>query len=173
MRLASEGDDRLSLNYKTQRLALENQSAFSVAYCDGTPYMAATIWQRDCFPRNTARIFNRFYKIPETRDQQFSKKVSQGILELAKQQIQTCNNLGFEYAFVSRPQNRRRSLLHVVEVLSQVSPSSWEVPEDLFLVCPDRACVSCWQLVAYTKLGRSADPFGLESQKIKLRQQNS
>ena len=116
----------------------------------------ATGHVRDCYPKNSVRLLNRFY-----HDKTYSrKKFTRELLRPStfcciQQQILTASRLGFETGFISRELRAVKFFSRFINELDKRGTHSWEYKEGPFLVSPDAQDDKSWQSLALVEFKKT------------------
>lgn len=116
----------------------------------------ATGHVRDCYPKNSVRLLNRFY-----HDKTYSrKKFTRELLRPStfcciQQQILTAARLGFETGFISRELRAVKFFSRFINELDKRGTHSWEYKEGPFLVSPDAQDDKSWQSLALVEFKKT------------------
>ena len=120
----------------------------------------ATGHVRDCYPKNSVRLLNRFY-----HDKTYSrKKFTRELLRPStfcciQQQMITASNLGFDTGFISRELRAIKFFSRFIKELDKRGTHSWEYKEGPFLVSPDAQDIKSWQSLALVEFKKTHHNF--------------
>lgn len=169
IKISTEDNHRKSKNYDYNLLKLEEQEEASIAYHNNKIVAFSFMCTRP-FWGNISRVFNRFYVIPEYRNNVFGKnQKSIGATTLAESskkpfgrmmldvQIDAAKRMNKDLIFMSR----EYPSIRWIDNWKEARPT-WETNRDhLFQVClADH--VSCWQHCIWLNLN-SSNNFSLPS----------
>lgn len=93
----SKSNDKLAANYKD--INFDNFLNYSIIVCENKIVAFSSILNRNYWPKNVARIFNRFW-----RNKKYSwSNPTFGILSqlMYDHQVEYCRDKGFDYVFLS------------------------------------------------------------------------
>lgn len=120
----------------------------------------ATGWNRDIYPKNSIRIFNRFYHDKSLARVKFSREILRpSTLNCLNHQIELSKNLGYDYIFMSREPRTNKYFKEFVNGLNSKTDLRWEFKEGPFLVAPNPNDISCWQTIVMAELKKSENNF--------------
>lgn len=99
---------------------------------------------------NGARILNRFYKDPKYRFENNKRSLSLATLSTLKDQISICENLGYEFAFMSRDSKTIKAWNHYSKYFQF---REWNVSDKYYHMIGNS-----WQQIIWTPLIDNAKP---------------
>ena len=148
--------------YSSDVYNAEELLAISLAYIDGQPYGASSLFHRDCFPAGSVRCVNRFFVLKDFRfgGARYKDLVEQGLgqprhpvisLEMAFQQSLVAQDYGLNFCFISRELPNRHWCEAMTSGLNAKSGYTWKLKDRVFAVC-EATQFSCWQYVMYCDL---------------------
>ncbi len=124
----------------------------------------STVWKREFYPKDTVRIFNRWWEDKSIR-KNTNTVCSLHTLSAFKHQIYYTKKNHYTWAFISREKNRR-VIERIAQEITQRSKYNLKFHDKKIAVCHPKAS-SCWQWVAYTNLTNSDEKWGmLDGKKI-------
>ncbi len=140
--------------------------AISLAYFNGTPYAASSLFQREGFPASSARCVNRFFVLKDFRfggvRYKDLKKNSLGqprkpivSVKMAQQQMIVAKQMGLDFCFFSREIPNNKWCDSLCSELNRQSEFLWVLKESVAAVCNPSA-LSCWQHILYSDLNKSS-----------------
>ena len=141
----------LTENYSEKNFQIKNQIMISVTFFKEKPEALSTVFRHSSWPKNTVRVLNRYYRIPERRDIIFSKKLSRGLVLMLDDQTKKSFHEGYNCVFFSRLSAYSNSMQFMVQTFNKGSSQfQWTFsPKTLYLVCPYPEAPRCWQLCSF------------------------
>jgi len=113
----------------------------------------ATGYVRDCYPKNSIRILNRFYHDKSYSRVNFTRELLRpSTFHCVQQQILLAYRLGYDNAFISRELRAIKFFERFITALNQRSTHKWEYRKGPFLVSPDETDIKSWQSIGLTNL---------------------
>lgn len=112
-------------------------------------YGFSSISHRENFGRG-ARILNRFYKDPKYRFDNNKRSLSLATLSMLKEQVALCEQLGYQYAFMSRDSKTIKAWHHYSKYFQF---REWNVSDRYYHMIKDS-----WQQIMWTPLTDAAKP---------------
>ena len=127
---------------------------------DGKITGYSTGWARDFFPKDSIRLVNRFYLVPERRSKVHARSdiLMPPTLAMIDQQIGFSDQMGFKYKFISREVRAPRHFEILITDLGNRSINSWEYRRGPYLCAPDPDNSECWQSIGLSTK-HDATPF--------------
>lgn len=120
----------------------------------------STGWDRDFYPKNSIRIFNRFYHDKDHSRVKFSREVLRpSTLNCLNHQIEFSKQMGYDYVFMTREPRTNKYFTEFVKGLNTKTNLKWEFKEGPFLVAPNAKDPSCWQIIIAAKLKETETNF--------------
>jgi len=134
-------------NYSAQDF--KSCAALSITFDNNDPIVASSILARTCWPKNTYRILNRFWKVHEHRLTALDRSTKATALsETAKAHVAYAENtLEADLVFMSRQYDHWQNL--AVHYLKEKTGIEFKYDNYRYLVCDNSQDQTCWQRIAY------------------------
>ena len=134
-------------NYSAQDF--KSCAALSITFNNNDPIVASSILARPCWPKNTYRILNRFWKVHEHRLTALDRSAKATALsETAKAHVEYAENtLKSDLVFMSRQYDHWQNL--AVHYLKEKTGIEFKYDNNRYLVCDNSQDQTCWQRIAY------------------------
>ena len=134
-------------NYSAQDF--KSCTALSITFDNDQPVVVSSILARPCWPKNTYRILNRFWKVHEHRLTALDRSAKATALsETAKAHVAYAENtLKADLVFMSRQYNHWQHL--AVYYLKEKTGIEFKYDNYRYLVCDNSQDQTCWQRIAY------------------------
>jgi hypothetical protein len=134
-------------NYSAQDF--KSCAALSITFDNNDPIVASSILARPCWPKNTYRILNRFWKVHEHRLAALDRSAKATALsETAKAHVEYAENtLKSDLVFMSRQYDHWQNL--AVYYLKEKTGIEFKYDNNRYLVCDNSQDQTCWQRIAY------------------------
>jgi hypothetical protein len=134
-------------NYSAQDF--KSCAALSITFDNDNPVVASSILARPCWPKNTYRILNRFWKVHEHRLTALDRSAKATALsETAKAHVEYAENtLKSDLVFMSRQYDHWQNL--AVHYLKEKTGIEFKYDNNRYLVCDNSQDQTCWQRIAY------------------------
>jgi len=154
---AIEDDHKKIDNYKNNPdFVLDEQLLITVALMDGKCVAFSSVYKRDSYPKNCARILNRYYIDPSHRENSNLSDINWLAFEMAKDQIDQLRNTNLEidWAFMSMEAPKPRWMTHWVNTAKEHGLEFHFNRNILHLTCPIPGPQKkfCWQHVCYLNI---------------------
>ena len=153
----SQTKDKLKDNYKIENLEFNNFKEVSIIICKEEIVAFASVLDRDIWPKNSSRVFNRLL-----RNKKFNwTNPTFGIISklIHDHQIDYCKSIKKDYVFISIEGNKRLYLKRWVEQANKYSPG-WVLCEEKKRVT-NGTSKSAIQHVIYKKISNTNESFFL------------
>jgi hypothetical protein len=150
----SKSTDKLKDNYKIENLEFDKSKEISLIIFKEEIVAYASVLDRDIWPSNTSRIFNRLL-----RNKKFEwKNPVFGIISklIHDHQISYCKSINKDYLFVSQ-ETKKLWLQKWIEQANEYSPG--------WIICNEKKKVTngnsngSMQYIAYKKISNTNEPF--------------
>lgn len=150
----SQTNDKLKDNYKIENLEFDKFIDISVIIYKGEIVAFASVLDRDIWPSNTSRIFNRLL-----RNKKFEwKNPAFGIISklIHDHQINYCKSIKKDYVFISQ-ENKKMWLQKWITQANEYSPN-WIICDEKKKVTNGTSSGST-QYIAYKKISNTKESF--------------
>lgn len=153
----SKSKDKLKDNYKIENLQFNNLKEISIIIYKEEIVAFASILDRDIWPKNSSRIFNRLL-----RNKKFEWiNPTFGIISklIHDHQVNYCKSIKKDYVFISIEGNKKLYLKRWMKQANEYSPG--------WILCDEKKKVAngnsdkCVQNVIYKKISNTTTPFVL------------
>ena len=137
----------LHKNYTAE--AFKECSVLSITFDNDQPVVVSSILARSCWPKNTYRILNRFWKVHEHRLTALDRSAKATVLsETVKAHVDYAENtLKADLVFMSRQYDHWQNL--AVYYLKEKTGIEFKYNDYRYLVCDNSQDQTCWQRIAY------------------------
>jgi hypothetical protein len=137
----------LHKNYAAE--AFKECSALSITFDNDQPVVVSSILARSCWPKNTYRILNRFWKVHEHRLTALDRSAKATELsETVKAHVDYAENiLKADLVFMSRQYNHWQNLAS--DYLKKKTGIEFNYNDHRYLVCDNPQDQTCWQKITY------------------------
>ena len=124
-------------------------AALSITFDKDQPVVASSILSRTCWPKNSYRILNRFWKVHKHRLTALDRSAKVTALsETAKAHVEYAEHtLKADLVFISRQYNHWQNL--AVYYLKEKTGIDFKYNDCRYLVCDNPQDQTCWQRIAY------------------------
>tara|TARA_B100000902_G_scaffold126881_2_gene126356 strand:+ start:5561 stop:6199 length:639 start_codon:yes stop_codon:yes gene_type:complete len=151
-----DSKDKLYENYNFDGLKIHEWIALSLYEDQNSNCIGfSSVIRREDVWGNGARILNRFLKSPNYRFENDKRLLSTATKKMIRQQLEIVEELGYDFAFISRESNGKRNVLqHYLKYYNEVE---WNYPLNRYQmfhvdhdVMIENPILSCWQHIAWT-----------------------
>lgn len=135
---------RLWKNYSKD--SFESAVALTIVFNDSVPEVCASISNRECWPSNAYRIYNRTWKCSNKKS--FLRSVTPAMGAAGVDQVQWLKeNTDAELYFISRETDNWQDWM--IEHFAKDFSLEFKKDNYMYLTCPNECDDSCWQRIIY------------------------
>jgi hypothetical protein len=129
--------------------AFKECSALSITFENDKPIVVSSILARDCWPKNTYRILNRFWKVHEHRLPHLDRNHGMTVFsKTVRTQLNYAEKeLGADLIFMSRQHDNWQKFTK--KILTEKVGIEFKYNDHKYLTCGNEQDDTCWQKILY------------------------